>query len=97
MEVAILNVPTIFPQMDGDSIRAAQFRQDRGPDGIGFIRLARLPQRRDMVDVDTKFRHGNEIGYLIGSGFNTCFVRSIANPARSGDGPSKRHAQEEAG
>ena len=56
--VLVLDVPAILAQVDGDAVGAAQVRLHRRPHGIGFVRAARLPQRRDVVDVDAELDQG---------------------------------------
>ena len=36
----------------------AQLGLDRRPNGIRLVRASRLPQRRDVIDVDSQFNHG---------------------------------------
>jgi hypothetical protein len=56
-EIAVLDVPAVFAEMDRDPIRTAQFRLHRGPNRIGFVSPAGLPNRGDVVDVDSQKRH----------------------------------------
>ena len=57
LHVAIVNVPTVFAQMNGDRISAAEFGLGRRPDRIGLVGAASLPERRDVIDVDADFNH----------------------------------------
>ena len=57
-DVALLHVAAILAQMDGDAVRAGQFAQDGGGDGIGLADLARLADGGDMIDVHAQLRHG---------------------------------------
>jgi len=47
----IVDVPPILAQVDGDPICPVVFGLSRGEQRIGFVRLARLPDGRHMVDV----------------------------------------------
>ena len=58
--IAVLNVPPVFAEVNRDRIRPAQLRQRRRRHRIGLIRLAGLPKRRHVIDVDAKFGHGFE-------------------------------------
>jgi hypothetical protein len=55
--VLVLNVAAVFAQMHGDAVGAAEMRFHRGPYRVRLVRLPRLAQRRDMVDVDTELDH----------------------------------------
>src|SRR5438132_13302094 len=57
-QVAILDVAAIFPQMDDDAIRSAQFRQHRGGDGLRLFAPACLAQGRHVIYVDAQPSHG---------------------------------------
>ena len=52
--VLIGNVPTVLAQMRGDAVRACFLRQQRGADGIGVGRAARIADGRHMIDVDAE-------------------------------------------
>jgi hypothetical protein len=52
LNVTVLNVSAVSAEMNGNSLGARQLAQDRCRYGIGFIRLPRLPDRRNMIDVD---------------------------------------------
>ena len=56
--VLVLDVAAILAQVDGDAVGSAQVRFDGRPDRVGLVGAPRLPQRRDVVDVDTEFNHG---------------------------------------
>ncbi len=52
--VAVLYVPPVLAQMKGDLVGAPLLGHHRGRHGIGLRRLARLADRRDVVDVDSE-------------------------------------------
>ena len=56
--VLVLDVAAVLAQVHGDAVGAAEVRLDRGPHRIGLVGAPRLPQRRDVVDVDAEFNHG---------------------------------------
>ena len=56
-DIAILDVPTIFPQMNGDDVGTAEFGLCRRPNGIGLDRSPGLSQVGDVVDVDSECGH----------------------------------------
>ena len=55
--VALLDVAAVLAQVNGDAVGAAQEGQHRGRHRVGFVRPPRLPQRRDVVDVDAEPDH----------------------------------------
>ena len=56
-EIAVLNMPAVFPQMHHQPIGAGQFDENRGGQGIRIGAAARLPQCRHMIDIDTQSSH----------------------------------------
>ena len=52
LDVAILNVPPVAAQMDGDPLRARQLADDRRRDRIRLVALARFTDGGDVIDVD---------------------------------------------
>jgi hypothetical protein len=50
--IVVGNVPPILAQMRGDAVRARVLRDQCRTHGIGVGRAARIPDRRDMVDID---------------------------------------------
>jgi hypothetical protein len=57
--ILILNMAAILAQMDGNAVSATEMGLDRSPNGIGLIGSSSLPHRRDVIDIDTEFNHGN--------------------------------------
>ena len=57
MYVAILNVPTIFAQVNGDAVGAAQYGQNGGGHGIGQLSVPGLSKRGNVIDVYAKSDH----------------------------------------
>src|SRR5262245_9932919 len=57
-QVAILNMPAVFAEVNRDPVRSAQLGQHGSRDWVRLIGLARLPESRDVVDVNAKFGHG---------------------------------------
>lgn len=55
--VGVLNVASIFAEVDGNAVRAAELRFDRGPDGVGFPRSPCLSNGGDVIDVHAKCNH----------------------------------------
>ena len=55
--IAVLDVPAVFAQMDGDAVGAAQQRRAPRQHGIGFQGAASLPNRGDVIDVDAQANH----------------------------------------
>ena len=54
LDIVVLDMATILPQMGGDSIRARGLGEDRRLDRIRFIGATRLPHGRDVIDVDVQ-------------------------------------------
>ena len=54
LDVAILNVPTVFAQMRGDPVRTGEDARVRDRRRIRLIGLPRFANRRDMIDVDVQ-------------------------------------------
>jgi hypothetical protein len=57
--ILILNMAAILAQMDGNAVSATKMGLDRSPNGIRLIGSSSLPHRRDVIDIDTQFNHGN--------------------------------------
>ena len=51
MDVDILHVPPVFPEVGGDPIGAGLFTEYGGGDRIRLGASARLPDRGDVIDV----------------------------------------------
>jgi hypothetical protein len=64
LDVAILDMPPIFPQVGGDGIGTRLFRFDRRLHRVGIGRAARLAQRRHVVDVHAKPDHSSISGIV---------------------------------
>jgi len=58
LQVAILNVPPVFPQMERDAIGTAELCQHGRPGRIGLVGSPRLADGGDVIDVDAKVGHG---------------------------------------
>lgn len=56
--VALLDVPAVFPQMYGDAIGAGQLAERRRRHRIGLCGAARLTNGGDVIDIDVEARHG---------------------------------------
>ena len=52
LHVAILNVPPIAAQVDGDPLGSGHLGDERRRDRLGLTCLPGLANRRDVVDVD---------------------------------------------
>ena len=52
--VRVLHVAAVFAKMRGDTVGASRLTDRRRSNWIGLIATARLPQCRDMVDVDAE-------------------------------------------
>src|SRR5262249_47501961 len=57
LKVAVLNVPTVFAQVNSYSVRPTQESQGRGRYRIWLTGAASLTHRRHVVDVDTEPNH----------------------------------------
>ena len=56
-QVAVLDVPPILAEVDGDPIGPAQLGQRGGPDRVGLMPAPRLAERGDVIDVDSQADH----------------------------------------
>ena len=60
-DVAVLDVPAILAQMRGNAVCAGGFANPRGRDGVRLAEsasaIARLAERRDVINVDAEFEH----------------------------------------
>jgi hypothetical protein len=65
IDVRILDVAAIFPQVHGDAICAGVLTNLRGGDRIGISRPTGLPQRGDVIDVDEEALRGHLCGHDI--------------------------------
>ena len=54
---AVLDVPPIFAQVDGDRVGAAEMGLGRGPHRVGLVGPSRLPDGGDVVNVDAQLDH----------------------------------------
>ena len=62
LDVGVLDVTAVLPQVDGDAIGATLERQASGLERVGIVHPARLAQRGDVVDVHP------EAGPRVGAG-----------------------------
>ena len=60
-----MNMPSILAQMNGDSIGSAKFGLRRGEHGVGFVALARLAKRANMIHIDAQKRHEQRVAAKI--------------------------------
>ena len=54
VDVVVGDVPAVLAQMSGDPVRAGLRRDDCRAHRIGVIAAARVPDGRDMVDIDAE-------------------------------------------
>ncbi len=54
LDVRILDVATVLPQVHGDAVRAGGLGEPRGLERVGLVGAAGLPDGRDVVDVDVE-------------------------------------------
>ena len=66
MDVSVLNVAAVFPEVDRDPNGPAQLRLNRGPNRVRLHGPAGLPDCRYVVNVDTEMGHGQKMGFLVG-------------------------------
>ena len=59
LDIAVLDVAPVFPQMDGDAVGAPQFGQQGVGDRVRFNRAPRLAHVGDVVDVDAQTGHAS--------------------------------------
>ena len=52
------DVPPVLAQVRGDPVGAGLGGDDRGAHRVGMIAAARVPDRRDMVDIDAEAEAG---------------------------------------
>ncbi len=84
-QVAVLDVPPVLAEMDGDPIGATQLGEDRSPDRVGFPPAPGLPERGHMINIDAQPRHER-----ISPGVYDTMVRNAQGrpPPRRGGCPS---------
>jgi len=56
-EIGILDMSTIFSQMDGDRTSSGSFRRQRRFYRIRISRQTRLSESRNVINVNAKFNH----------------------------------------
>jgi hypothetical protein len=56
MDIPVLNVATVFPQVHGNAVGPGQFRQHRCRHRIGFYGMTGLAQGGNVVNVDSQGR-----------------------------------------
>jgi len=67
VDIRVRNVAAILAQMRGDAVRARMRRLNRRADRIGVRPAARVPDGRDMVDIDPEAeRMGHGLARLPG-------------------------------
>ena len=52
IDIPILNMPSVIPQVDGDPIRTTELGEYGGADRIGLVGLPRLPHGGDVINID---------------------------------------------
>ena len=52
VDILVADVAAVLAQMGGDAVGAGLGRGERGAHRIGMVAAARVPDRRDMVDID---------------------------------------------
>ncbi len=57
-QVAVLDVPAVFAEVDRDHVAASQLGQHGRPDRVWLAAAADLTKRGHMIDIDTQARHG---------------------------------------
>ena len=63
VDVAILDVPAVFAQVNGDAVGAAERCENGRRDRVRFMRAPRLPHGRHVVDVHTQAYHRHVLAY----------------------------------
>ena len=56
-QVALLDVPAVFAEVDRDHVAPSQLRQHGRPDRVGLAAASDLTKRGHMIDIDTQARH----------------------------------------
>ena len=64
-DVVVGDVAAILAQMRGDAIGARLCRDQAGADRIGIAGAARVPDRRDVIDVDAKAQRGSHAAFRL--------------------------------
>ena len=64
LHVAVLDVPPVLAQVDGDAVGAGQFGQRRGGHRVGLADPARLAHGGHMIDVDSQPGHAHFSSFL---------------------------------
>ena len=54
MDVVVLNVTTVFAEVRGNAIGAGLCGEDGGSHRVGMSAAARVPDGRDMIDIDAE-------------------------------------------
>ena len=57
IQIAVLDVPAVFAEVDRDAVGSAQFGLDGGPDGVRFVGPPGLPDGGHVIDIDSEQRH----------------------------------------
>ena len=84
LDVMILDVAPIFPEVDRDPVRAVRFGLRRRPPWVRFVGPPRLPEGRHMihVDIEPKRSHSRLPGYTFHQSFpHEVSMRAIIAPA----------------
>ncbi len=54
LDVAVLDMASVFPQMNGDAVGSGRFAQGRGLEGIRLVGSPSLADGGDVIDVDVQ-------------------------------------------
>ena len=57
VSIAVLDMPAVFTEVDGDSIGTSQLGQHGRPHRVRLASTSGLPEGGDMINVDTKAWH----------------------------------------
>ena len=63
--IAVVDVPAVLAQVDGDAVGPAQLGLGRRPDRVRLVGPPGLPQRGHVIDIDAQFDHrGSILGWV---------------------------------
>ena len=93
-DVAVLDVPAVFAEVDGDAVGPSQLGQHGRPDRVRLSPAPGLAERGDMIDVDTESEHDwiSPNGGIVRcyGGSRTAGVAGSARGVAIGGGPGHR-------
>jgi hypothetical protein len=63
--IAVIDMPAVLPEVDGNPVCTGQFALHRCPDRVRLIRPSGLTNRCHMIDIDIEYCHANSLKSIL--------------------------------